>query len=317
LGPRLHRRLLAAAAGICALAVLAGPTAASAAPVSLTSSQSALSGATIALDAPDSPEILDSVVLHGRVAFAGPRQRATVTVRSEGRPVLRRSVRVHPVTGRYRTRMRLKACCSYIAQVERGSDVSYPLGFSVGVPETLDKWRHARLFNQLLRAAGYHMGEEPVADYADERTGLAVMAMRKVHDMERTEEYDPALFKTLLKGEGQFEPEHTEDGRHVEVDVSRQVMALVEDGVATDVFHVSTGAGGTPSGEWTFYSKTPGYNAKGMYYSSFYDGNYATHGFESVPTYPASHGCTRNPPPYSIFIYDWIELGETKMYVYA
>jgi hypothetical protein len=257
------------------------------------------------------------VILHGHIAFPGPRQLAAVTVKREGRQVLRRQVKVHPITGRWRMPLRLKGCCSYIAQVSRGSDASYPIGFSVGVPETLDKWRHARLFNQLLRRAGYHMGEEPVADYPDERTGLAVMAMRKVHDMERTEEYHPSLFKTLLRGDGQFEPENTDDGRHVEVDVSRQVMALIEDGVATHVFHVSTGAGGTPSGEWTFYSKTPGYNAKGMYYSSFYDGNYATHGYESVPTYPASHGCTRNPPPYSIFIYDWIELGETRMIVYA
>ena len=30
-----------------------------------------------------------------------------------------------------------------------------------------------------------------------------------------------------------------------------------------------------------------------MYYSAFYDGDYATHGYSSVPTYPASHGCVR------------------------
>ncbi len=308
--------MVAAATGACAAAAIAAPASASAA-VSLTSTQSALAGATISVKAPDQPEILDSVVLHGRVAFPGPGQWATVTVKREGRVALRRPVKLNPVTGRFRMRMRLKGCCSYIAQVSRGNDVSYPLGFAVGVPDTLDKWRHARLFNQLLRRAGYHMGEEPVADYADERTGLAVMAMRKVHDLERTEEYHPSLFKTLLRGDGEFEPENTDEGRHVEVDISRQVMALVEDGKATDVFHVSTGAGGTPTGEWTFYLKHPGYNAKGMYYSVFYDGNYATHGYSSVPTYPASHGCTRNPPAYSIFIYDWIEVGETKMYVYA
>ena len=46
-----------------------------------------------------------------------------------------------------------------------------------------------------------------------------------------------------------------------------------------------------------------------MYYSSYYDGNYGTHGYASVPTYPASHGCTRNPIPHAVFIYEWIELG--------
>ena len=49
--------------------------------------------------------------------------------------------------------------------------------------------------------------------------------------------------------------------------------------------------------------------------SNFYDGDYATHGYSSVPTYPASHGCTRNPIPYSVFIYDWISIGDT-IYVY-
>jgi lipoprotein-anchoring transpeptidase ErfK/SrfK len=34
-----------------------------------------------------------------------------------------------------------------------------------------------------------------------------------------------------------------------------------------------------------------------------------------VPYYPASHGCVRNPEAYSIFIYNWIELGD-PMYVY-
>ena len=52
-----------------------------------------------------------------------------------------------------------------------------------------------------------------------------------------------------------------------------------------------------------------------MYYSVYYDGNYATHGYSSVPTYPASHGCIRNPIPYAVYIYNWIELGDT-MYVY-
>ena len=39
----------------------------------------------------------------------------------------------------------------------------------------------------------------------------------------------------------------------------------------------------------------------------------ATH---SVPTYPASHGCIRNPIPDSVFIYNWIDFGD-KMYVYV
>ena len=44
-----------------------------------------------------------------------------------------------------------------------------------------------------------------------------------------------------------------------------------------------------------------------MYYSVYWHGGYAIHGYHSVPPYPASHGCVRNPIPESIFIYDWVK----------
>jgi lipoprotein-anchoring transpeptidase ErfK/SrfK len=154
-----------------------------------------------------------------------------------------------------------------------------------------------------------------VSDHFDESTGLAVLAMRKVNDLPRAEDYDPSLFTMLLRGRGALEPVHDQDGRYVEVDLSRQVMALIEDGKPTDVFHVSTGAFGTPTGTYSFYEKSPGYNQKGMYYSVYYSGNYATHGYYTVPTYPASHGCVRNPEVYSVFIYNWISLGD-PIYIY-
>jgi lipoprotein-anchoring transpeptidase ErfK/SrfK len=52
-----------------------------------------------------------------------------------------------------------------------------------------------------------------------------------------------------------------------------------------------------------------------MYYSVYYNRGEATHGYHSVPPYPASHGCIRNPIPDSIYIYNWIDLGD-KMFVY-
>ena len=102
------------------------------------------------------------------------------------------------------------------------------------------------------------------------------------------------------------------------MDISRQVMALVKDGEVQYVFHVSTGTAATPSdqGTFTFYRKDPGYNSEGMYYSVYYNRGEATHGYASVPTYNASHGCIRNPIPDSVFIYNWIDLGD-EMHVYA
>ncbi len=94
-------------------------------------------------------------------------------------------------------------------------------------------------------------------------------------------------------------------------------MALVRKGKAVHTFHISSGADRTPTltGRFRFYLRHAGYNGKRMYYSVFYDGNYATHGFDPVPNYPASHGCLRNPIPYSIFIYNWIDLG-MEIFIY-
>lgn len=310
--PRSRKGPVAAAAVPAVCAALALPASSSASPDFLSGNESLLAGMTLSLAGSDDPEIMQRVRFQGRVPVPGPQQWVTLTVRREGKPIRVKTVRVNSRTGRYRMRMRLRGCCDYVVQAAQGTDVT-SLPFDVSVPRTLEPGRMAQLFNSLLQRSGYHMDE--VSDQVDESTALAVLAMRKVNGMPRTESYDPALFELLLRGQGEFEPVHREQGRHVEVDISRQVMALVEDGKATDVFHVSTGAYGTPTGEWSFYSRGPGYNAKGMYYSVYYDGNYATHGYYSVPTYPASHGCTRNPVAYSVFIYDWISLGD-KMYVY-
>ena len=59
----------------------------------------------------------------------------------------------------------------------------------------------------------------------------------------------------------------------------------------------------------------PRFNAKGMYYSNFFIGGYAIHGYASVPNYAASHGCIRIPIPSAIAVNRWIDLGD-PIYVY-
>jgi hypothetical protein len=310
----LNRGLYAFCAALCALVGLALPAAAGAKPPDyLTTGQSVFSGTTISLKGSSNPEILDRVVLVGRIPIPGANQFVTVTVKRDGSQILSRQVQTNPLNGRYRLPMKLAGCCDYTAQATHGADASYPFAFETHGPPTLEPGPEALLFNRLLQEAGYHMGD--VSDQVDESTELGILAMRKVNDLPRSESYDPSLFTMLLRGRGRFEPVHDEEGRHVEVDLSRQVMALIEDGKPTDVIHVSSGAYGTPTGEYSFYSKGPGYNAKGMYYSVYYSGNYATHGYASVPYYPASHGCIRNPESYSVYIYDWIELGD-PIYIY-
>jgi len=172
----------------------------------------------------------------------------------------------------------------------------------------------AELFNDLLRERGYYTSGG--SSYSS-RTGRAVMAFRKVNGMARNFQATPGIFQKLAAGKGGFKLEYPNAGRHVEVDISKQVMALADNGRAVHTFHVATGAAATPSdvGGYTFYRKDPGFNSLGMYYSAYYNRGEATHGYHSVPPYPASHGCIRNPIPDSIFIYNWIDLG-MKIWVY-
>jgi hypothetical protein len=177
-----------------------------------------------------------------------------------------------------------------------------------------DRGPAVELFNQLLRKRNYYNTDNGRYGSHTER---AVMAFRKVNGMARNFQATPGIFAKLARGGGAFKVNHPGAGKHVEVDISKQVMALSAGGGAKYVFHVATGAAATPSdvGGFTFYRKDPGFNSIGMYYSVYYNRGEATHGYHSVPPYPASHGCIRNPIPDSIFIYNWIDLGN-KMYVY-
>ena len=97
---------------------------------------------------------------------------------------------------------------------------------------------------------------------------------------------------------------------HVEVDVERQVLMLVGEDGAIRVLPVSTGnnkqfmdqgqmsVAYTPRGRFVVYDKTYGWengDLGSVYYANYISGGVAIHGYLSVPTTPASHGCIRIP----------------------
>ena len=165
-----------------------------------------------------------------------------------------------------------------------------------------------RMLQRRLVRIGYVVGQR---GQFDARTGRAVMAFRKVTGMARTEVASADVFAALARGKGIFRPKFPQDGRHVEADISRQVLALIDHGVAVRVYPTSTGSPVTPTvqGRFHVYSKSPGYNAKLMYYSSFFIRGYAIHGYSQVPPYNASHGCLRVPIPDAVSIYSWVRFG--------
>ena len=173
-----------------------------------------------------------------------------------------------------------------------------------------DSGETVQLFHNLLAKEGY--GNAPRGKSVNSATGRAVHAFRKVNGMARNEDATSEIFKKLADGKGAFKLKYPGAGHHVETDISRQVMVLADNGKPQRTYHISSGAPGTPSdrGRFTFYRKDPGFNSIGMYYSVYYNRGEATHGYKSVPDYPASHGCLRNPIPDSRSIYNWINLGD-------
>ncbi len=164
-----------------------------------------------------------------------------------------------------------------------------------------------RLQTRLARH-GYVVGRRGLYD---DRTARAVMAFRKVTGMSREFQADDEVFRRLGRGEGAFQVRYPSHGRHVEADLGRQVLALIDHGEAVRVYATSSGAPVTPTilGSFHVYLKSYGTNAKGMVHSSYFIRGYAIHGYESVPPYPASHGCLRVPVPDAASIFAWIRYG--------
>jgi peptidoglycan hydrolase-like protein with peptidoglycan-binding domain len=166
-----------------------------------------------------------------------------------------------------------------------------------------------RLLQQRLAAKCYVVGRRGLFD---ERTARAVLAFRKVAGMARTAAADSALFKAVLAGKGTFRVRHPEHGKHVEADLSRQVVALIRGSRVERIYPASSGKPSTPTiqGSFRVYSKLPGFNAKAMYYSNFFIRGFAIHGYASVPVFAASHGCLRIPNPDAVSVFRWIKIGD-------
>jgi peptidoglycan hydrolase-like protein with peptidoglycan-binding domain len=152
----------------------------------------------------------------------------------------------------------------------------------------------------------------PVTGYYDDATARGVLAFRKTNEMGRDGYALKEVFAMLMRGEGSYKLRYPKAGKHVEFDWSRQVLVLARGGKPYRTYHTSSGAPATPTvfGSYRFYLQTPGTNSLGMVHSSYFIGGYAIHGYASVPSYPASHGCLRVPIPNARSIFDWIDIGD-------
>jgi hypothetical protein len=166
-----------------------------------------------------------------------------------------------------------------------------------------------RLLQSELNALHYVV---PLNGSFDEATGRAVTAFRKMTGLARVPYTDASVFRRMQEGGGVFHVRYPGDGRHVEGDLTRQVLAEIEPGGRVHALYtMSSGKPSTPTviGRFRVYSKTPGVNSEGMVDSNYFIRGYAIHGYAEVPTYAASHGCLRVPIPNAASIYAWVREG--------
>jgi lipoprotein-anchoring transpeptidase ErfK/SrfK len=149
-------------------------------------------------------------------------------------------------------------------------------------------------------------------------TQRAVVAYRKMLGIKRVTNANRTVFFSAAAGKGEFHVRYPAAGKHVEADLTRQVLALINPhGQVYKIFMTSSGKPSTPTvlGEFHVYRKQPGENDHGMIQSNYFLRGYAIHGYYIVPTHAASHGCLRVNRFSALFIYDWIQIGD-PVFVY-
>jgi peptidoglycan hydrolase-like protein with peptidoglycan-binding domain len=166
-----------------------------------------------------------------------------------------------------------------------------------------------RILQYQLSARHFVVGAPGVYDA---QTQQAVIAFRKLAGLVRNDVADATVFEALAAGAGVFTVRYPSQGRHVEADLTHQVLALIgAGGVVQRIYQISSGKPSTPTqlGMYRVYWKEWGTNNDGMVDSNFFNGGDAIHGYAEVPTYAASHGCLRVWIPDAAAIYAWVQVG--------
>ncbi|MGH2723911.1 MAG: L,D-transpeptidase [Actinomycetota bacterium] len=265
--------------------------------------------------------LFDKAKVTGSVEPAHPGEKVTVTLRRAGKVVGRKHPKLSGKStfsvkfrimklGKHRAKLRFNDE-DHAAASKQSARRTAPLppNLSTGAHGPYVKSLEWRLRNLDHRLTGVNKS-------FDYRTGDAVMAFHKVQGMARVETVKAATWKKLTKP---FVPKSvsTKPKFHIEIDQTRQVLYVIKNGDIDEIVHTSTGKASTPTNDGVFsvHRKIAGYSPNNLYYPSYFDGNRAVHGWPSVPSYPASHGCSRVPYWTAIWLHGLMPIG-TQVRVY-
>jgi hypothetical protein len=169
--------------------------------------------------------------------------------------------------------------------------------------------RFVQLVQQQLQNLHFYI---PQSGIYDGHTGLAVDAYHRLLGWGTSQGLGGATISALLDGRGRFHVRDPKDGKHVEGNLGKQLLALIYGKRVYRIYPISSGKPSTPTvlGHFRVYERTPGYLPDGMYYSDFFYRGYAIHGFDPAPDYAASHGCMRLPISDAISVFNWLNYGD-------
>lgn len=265
-------------------------------------------------------QIYSEVPVVGTVTPFAAGQHVAVTFYLDGRKLLTRNVAVRKGKGGsgsfkasivLRKGGRYAASAKHVATAALGGDTTVRKKWKVSYP-ALHQGQCGNVvvgFKKAMRKMGYIANS---GRCFGARTARGVLAYRKVNGMSRSYRAGAGLVKRVFEGKGEYEVLHPGAGEHLEAPLSKQVLVFAKGDEPFAVYPISSGKSSTPTvtGHFTFIRQEPGYNSHGMYYSFYFYGGYAVHGYESVPDYPASHGCIRTFIADQPEIYERIHFGE-------
>jgi cell wall hydrolase len=186
--------------------------------------------------------------------------------------------------------------------------IAAPLQAAGPVSKNLLTKSEIRAAEQRLANLGYWTG--PIDGVWDAVSRQGLIAFQKLQHAKATGVLTRAEYNALFMA---APPRPREmNGAHIEVDLARQVLFLVDgDGRVGNILPVSSGSGKTfhekgypethavtPCGHLEVFSKAAGWKTSPlgeMYNPLYIVGGIAIHGSRDVPAYPASHGCIRVP----------------------
>jgi hypothetical protein len=247
-------------------------------------------------------QIMQTVPVTGTLAPFVAGEKVKVTFYLDGRKLFARNLPVRKVGGKgaFRTKIRIDengkyaVSAKHVATPRLGPDSTIRKSWKVSFP-ALRRGQCGDVvvgFKKAMRKMGYIAND---GRCFGGKTARGVLAYRKVNDMARTMRAGKGLVKKAFSGKGGYKVRHPGAGDHLEAPLSKQVLVFAKGDKPYAIYPISSGTSSTPTvtGHFEFIRTEPGYNNLGMYYSWYFFGGYAVHGYKSVPDYPASHGCLR------------------------